>query len=272
MSSRHITHFIANGPLTTAFHDVGSGRPFVLVHGYTGSKLDFHDQLEWFADLRRVIAYDQRGHGETSNQQPYDFDVLVEDLVRLLDVMDIERCDLLGHSLGGMVAMRAVLAAPERFDSLVLMDTAAGRLPDLPARMRQELNELVTAHGCAALLPRMREAQVPPARQRGVDFLGEEEHWRRVEVKLQQMDPLAFTTLGPLLRNQPSIMESLNSISCPTTVIVGEHDTAFVEPSQELAARIPGARLAVVPEADHSPQYENAEPWREAVRGHLRGA
>lgn len=263
------SHFVRNGPLSTAYHEVGSGHPFLLVHGYTGSKLDFQDQLEWFADLRRVIAYDQRGHGESSNQRPYEFDVLVADLLRLLDALEIERCDLLGHSLGGMVAMRAVLEAPRRFDSLILMDTAAGRLPEMPAETRTRLNALVAEQGCAALLPRMREAQPTPAQQRGIDYLGEEEHWRRIGVKLAQMDPLAFAELGPLLRNQPPLLERVSAIECPATVIVGEHDTAFVEPSAVLAERLPSARLVTIPDAAHSPQYENPDAWRSAVREHL---
>lgn len=263
------SHFVRNGPLVTAYHETGSGHPFVLVHGYTGSKLDFQDQLEWFGDLRRVIAYDQRGHGESSNQAPYDFDVLVQDLLRLLDVQNIARCDLLGHSLGGMVALRTVLAAPHRFTSLVLMDTAAGSLPDMSADARESLNDLVMEHGCAALIPRMQKAEPSPAARRGIEFLGEHEHWRRIEVKLAQMDPLAFRDLGPLLRNQPSLDNRLHEITCPVTVIVGEHDTPFLEPSRLLAARLPRAKLEIVPDAAHSPQYERADVWRAGVRDHL---
>jgi 2-succinyl-6-hydroxy-2,4-cyclohexadiene-1-carboxylate synthase len=265
----YTTHFVANGPLFTAYHQAGNGHPLLLVHGYTGSKLDFHDQLEWFADLRRVIAYDQRGHGESSNHQPYNFDVLVQDLMGVLDTLEIERCDLLGHSLGGMVAMRAVLAAPQRFSSLILMDTAAESLPAMPDHVRERLDAQVSEQGCAALLPRMREAQPSAAQQRGIDFLGEEEHWRRIEVKLEQMDPLAFSQLGPLLREQPPLLDRVSGIECPTTVIVGEHDTAFVEPSAVLAQRLPRARLVTIPDAAHCPQYENAEAWQQAVRKHL---
>ena len=264
------THFVRNGPLSTAYQEAGRGRALLLVHGYTGSKLDFQDQLDWFADLRRVIAYDQRGHGESSNHRPYDFDALVADLLGLLDVLEIERCDLLGHSLGGMVALRAVLEAPQRFESLVLMDTAADSLPDMSAEAREHLNALVTEQGCTALLPRMREVSPSPAQRRGIDFLGDEEHWRRIGVKLEQMDPLAFTELGPLLRNQPSLLDRLPAIECPTTVIVGEHDSAFVEPSAVLAERLPCARLVTIPDAAHSPQYENPDSWRDAVREHLQ--
>lgn len=262
------THFVTHGPLTTAYHEAGHGEPFVLVHGYTGSKLDFVDQLHWFTDLRRVIAYDQRGHGESSNLRPYYLDVMVGDLLSFMDTLDITRCDLLGHSMGGMVAMRAALAAPQRFRSLILMNTSASPLTELPAHARRALDELVAQDGCVTLLPGLRAATPTPPQQRGIDWLGEDEHWRRVSVKLQQMDTLAFTELGPRLRSQ-CLLDRLGELRCPATVLVGEHDSAFVAPSQQLAARLPRACLITIADAAHAPQYENADGWREAVRDHL---
>jgi len=262
-------HFIGNGELQTAYHEVSEGEPFVLVHGFTGSKLDFHDQLEWFEDLRKVIAYDQRGHGESSNLEPYSFGQLVADLIGFLDRMGVQCCDLLGHSLGGMVAMRAVLDHPDRFRSLILMDTAAEPMPVVPDKVRQQLNELVTAQGCEALLKMMQGQPPSPAQQRGVDYLGESEHWRRIRVKLAQLDPQAFVVLGEELRSYPALTDQLCNIACPTTVVVGEKDTPFVERSKKLAAAIPGAQLVSIPHAGHCPQYENADTWRDAIRNHL---
>lgn len=266
------THFVQNGDLTSAYHEVGEGHPFVLVHGYTGSKLDFQDQLPGFADQRRTLAYDQRGHGESTNQLPYRLDVLADDLVTLLDALHIERCDLLGHSLGGMVALRAVLAHPERFTSLVLMDTAAAPLEGMPAAARAAIHAQVAEQGCAALLEAMRAMPVARGQQAGIDLLGAEEHWRRIEVKLDQMDRDAFAGLGAELAEYAPLTDDLPQIRCPTTVIVGEHDRPFLEPARALAKGIPGARLEIIPGAAHCPQYENAVAWRRAVRTHLDSA
>ncbi len=265
----HTTHFVSNGELTMAYQEAGAGPAFLLVHGFTGSKLDFQDQLPWFADLRRSIACDQRGHGETSNQQPYRLDAMVDDLVGLLDVLAIDDCDLLGHSLGGMVALRAVLAYPDRFRSLILMDTAPAPLPLWDQQTRASLARLVTEQGCEALLAPSRQATPSPAQQRGIDFLGADEHWRRIGVKLEQMDPLAFCDLMAELAEHDSLVDKLGAVRCPTTVIVGEFDVPFLEPAALLAERIRDARLVTIPEADHSPQYENPEAWRMAVREHL---
>lgn len=267
-----ISHFIANGPLTTAFQESGEGPAFVLVHGFTGSKLDFQDQLSNFDDLRRSIAYDQRGHGESSNQPPYTFEAMVADLVGLLDALRIDRCDLLGHSLGGMVALRAVLAHPERFDSLLLMDTAATALPAWSPRQLRLVAGRVESHGCIGLLDQWRRTPPTPDQQLGIDYLGEDEHWRRLSVKLEQMDSRAFVELATLLGDQPSLLERLPEIRCPTTILVGERDGPLLKPAAAMAGAIGGARQVAIPAAGHSPQYENAAAWCEAVREHLLGA
>ncbi len=265
----HTSHFISNLNIQTAYHDTGEGHPFVLVHGFTGSKLDFQDQLGWFANLRRVVAYDQRGHGESSNSGPYILQQLVDDLMNFLDCLQMETCDLLGHSLGGMVAMRAVLAHPERFSSLILMDTSPMPIEIFPQGVRDQLVGLVHREGCEALVDMMRGQPMSPAQQLGVDFLGEAEHWRRISAKLSQMDPQAFADLSQQLADAEPLLAQLTELSCPTTIVVGAKDEPFIEPSSNMCDSIPGATVVTIAQAGHSPQYENAEAWREAITDHL---
>ncbi len=265
----HTTHFISNLNIQTAYHDKGEGHPFVLVHGFTGSKLDFQDQLGWFSNLRRVLAYDQRGHGESSNTGPYTFQQLVDDLMNFLDRLQIDTCDLLGHSLGGMVAMRAVLAHPERFSSLILMDTSPTPIEVFPQGVHDRLIDLVEREGCEALVGMMRGQPLNPTQQLGVDYLGESEHWRRISVKLSQMDPQAFTELAQQLAAADSLLTQLAELNCPTTIVVGAKDAPFIEASSKMGDSIPGASVVTIAQAGHSPQYENAEAWREAITEHL---
>ncbi|MDA1074162.1 MAG: alpha/beta hydrolase [Proteobacteria bacterium] len=273
----HASHFGAVGNLQMAHHRShdpadkrGGKKPaLILLHGFTGSKLDFHDQLEWFDDLRQTFAYDQRGHGETTNALPYNLNQLVTDLIGWMNRQDLDQVDLLGHSMGGMVALRAVLAHPERFRSLILMDTAPSGIDLMAPAIRDRLNSLVMADGCQALVKMMRSQPASRPAQRGIDFLGEDEHWRRIQVKLTQMDPQAFVDLGRQLAEQVSVADRLSAINCPTTILVGEHDAPFVGPSREMAGAIENANLVVIPKAGHSPQYENPEVWREALRAHL---
>ena len=68
------------------------------------------------------------------------------------------------------------------------------------------------------------------------------------------------------------VLGELGRIRCRTTVLVGEHDGPFVEPSAKMAKAIPGARLVTIPDAAHCPQYENAAAWRAAIDSHLAWA
>ncbi len=266
------SNFVRNGDILTAYHDEGRGEALLLLHGFTGSKLDFHDQLQWFTDRHRVLAPDNRGHGESSNlgrADAYSLDILVDDLAGYLDTLDVKQCHLLGHSMGGMVAMRFALRHADRLKSLILMDTAAEPLTVFPKALREQLAEEVRANGCASRIQMMRDMPMSDAQARGRDFLGEAEHWRRIELKLSQMDPEAWVALGNDMSNQKGVLADLATISVPTTIIVGEHDVPFVEPSARMTKAIPDARLVTIPLAAHCPQYENADAWRAAIDSHL---
>ena len=273
---------IAVNGVEMMYEEHGSGtRPFVLLHGFTGSRRDFAPRIAELAALGRIVLPDLRGHGESTNTgtaDGYTLDQLVLDLLAFLDSLGIPRCDLLGHSMGGMVALRAVLAQPERFASLVLMDTSA-RAPadlsrdavELAARVAREagMPQLATILRARASSP---EAARTDADRRLEDAWGDRywDEWRLPNY--HAMDPFAFGALGAALFDQPPLVARLGEIHCPTLVLVGSGDTGFLGAADELAQAIPGARLAVVPDAGHQPQLENPAAWLAALQEHLARA
>jgi pimeloyl-ACP methyl ester carboxylesterase len=265
------------------YEDVGTGtRPLVLVHGLTGFRDDFREQLTALSGLGRTILYDHRGHGESghaADPASYSFAQLVADLDALLGALGVAACDLLGHSMGGMVALRFTVQRPERVASLICMDTAA-RVPDrMPRAPFAAAGAIARSDGMATLaqLLRARAADEAdrPAAERRLEAAWGEAFWERRHKRLTAMDPEAFNALVLELVDQPPMRQQLAAIRCPTTVIVGDQDVGFLAPSAELAAEIPGARLVTIPDAAHSPQLENPAAWFAAVREHLarvRGA
>jgi pimeloyl-ACP methyl ester carboxylesterase len=250
--------------LALAYESVGEGFPLVLVHGYTGSSLDWSGVVGPLAARDRlVVTFDHRGHGDSPNTgdaSTYTFDQLVDDMAALLDDLGLERFDLLGHSMGGIVSMRYALAHPERVRSLVLMDTAAGSVVDNAEMMRAGI-DMVRTQGTSALYDMIQR------------FLGEGEQADAqrgaMKAKLAQMDPVAFTELGDELITYPSIIDQLAGLEIPTTVLVGVNDHALRGAADDLASTIPGAELAVIPDAAHSPQQANRGAWLAAVEQHL---
>ena len=143
------------GSVDLAYDDEGAGAPpLLLLHGYTGAASDFADVAPPLAASRRVVAYDQRGHGDSTNTgdaATYTFDQLTDDLTGFVDALDLAPFDLLGHSMGGIVAMRYVLAYPAKVRSLILMDTAAAPAGAMPKEIRDGLVKLAHDEGMPAV-------------------------------------------------------------------------------------------------------------------------
>jgi len=267
------------GSIELEYEEQGDGaRPLVLVHGFTGSRDDFREQIPELAPLGRTVAIDQRGHGGSDNPgEGYSLDQLTDDLLGFLDAVGIERCDLLGHSLGGMVTLRFTLAHPGRVSSLVLMDTAPGPL-EMPTRKWFEVGgQIAKSQGMNALFALMRKvAEKEPLRPapvaRSMERMGEDVYWGRIEAKIHAMDPVAFSDLGNVLAEHDDVTGRLGEIACPTTILVGEDDVPFRKPSDVMEHGITGARQIVIPEAVHSPQLENPAAWLAALTEHLATA
>jgi pimeloyl-ACP methyl ester carboxylesterase len=267
-----------------AFEERGSGpRPLVLVHGFSGFRQDFAGHWDELARHGRVLAPDLRGHGESGRSgdaASYGLAELTADLLGFLDALGVERCDLLGHSMGGMVALRAALAEQARIGSLVLMNTAPGPLGFVDRAQLALAARVAREAGMAALAQILRarardDAGRGEPDRRVEEEWGEERFWGWRTARVAAMDPAAYEALGRALVEQEDLTQRLAEISCPTAVLVGELDHEFREPSEHLARHIRDARLHVLPRAGHQPQHEAPEAWRAALLEHLgraRGA
>lgn len=258
----------------------GAGRPLVLVHGFTGNRHDFRDHYGALCAIGRTVIYDHRGHGDSTDlgdAAEYTFGHLIGDLDRLLNGLQVDRCDLLGHSMGGMVALRYALVYPHRVASLVLMDTSA-RVPDGFMRAVFEAGGAIAAReGMERLVAVARSmGQADPNRAgaalRYEQRVGSDVFWERHRRRMLAMDPIAFGALGLAMCDQQPVTDRLSEIGCPTTIIVGEEDRPFLRPAEEMERHIAGARRVVIADAAHSPQLENPDAWWTAIVDHLRWA
>lgn len=249
--------------LSVVVHGDADGPALVLLHGFTGRAGDWDGVVDDLAVGRRVVTIDHRGHGESTNTgdaATYTFEQLALDLAGVVDHLGLDRFDLLGHSMGGIVSMLYVLAHPERVRSLVLMDTGSR-----PSR------DETSAGFMRAGIERARAEGLTAVYEGLAPFLPDDESRAGVRTNFERMDPLAFAELGEALLTYRSMLDELATLTMPTTVLVGEHDTGLRGAADDLAATIPGATLVVIPDAGHSPQVENRSAWLEAVLTHLAG-
>jgi pimeloyl-ACP methyl ester carboxylesterase len=125
--------------LSLYYEEHGTGEPLVLLHGGIGASEMFAAILDELAASRRVVAVDLQGHGHTADvDRPLRPETLADDVAALIEHLGLARADVLGYSLGGMVALRTALQHPDRVRRLVLVSIAFrrdGSYPEVLAAM-----------------------------------------------------------------------------------------------------------------------------------------
>jgi pimeloyl-ACP methyl ester carboxylesterase len=151
------------------------------------------------------------------------------------------------------------------------MDTSPGPVPGLDPDLVDFAAGIALAEGKDVLKP-MLDAAATLETPAYVRLLAERPGFEEFELrKWDALSGVMWATMAREMAHQPDQLALLAGVLCPTLVIVGEEDASFVDPSRDMAATIPGAELVVVPDAGHSPQFENPFPWFEAVDGFLLG-
>jgi pimeloyl-ACP methyl ester carboxylesterase len=228
----------------TIFYTVSGGPPdgsvLVLLHGAGGSRLN------WPPELRRlsgatVYTLDLPGHGRSDGDGRDAIEDYAADVVVFFDAVGIERAVVVGHSMGGAVALTMASDSPERVTGLVLVATGA-RLRVAPAILEQIPNDFE-----AALDIITRYAWSPGAPSELVD-LGRE--------RLREAGPDVL--LGDLTAcDRFDVMERLGKIGVPTLVVTGSVDRlAPVKYAHYLAEHISGAQVAIIEGAGHMVMLE----------------
>ena len=234
------------GELELHYVERGSGRALLLVPGIPAIASDWAPLAERLSGSRRVIAYDNRGSGaSTVTPAPYTCVQLAADAVGLLDELGVERADVFGMSLGGMIAQELALGWPDRVSRLVLGCTHCGL--DHAGRPDREAGRAF-AMETDDWAQRMR-ALAPFAFADGVDG---ELLDRFIEKKARDaQDPEGYRgQIAAALAHDT--YDRLPKIECPTLILTGDGDRVIPGASSDvLHERIPGSRLEVVADAGH---------------------
>ena len=234
------------------YHVEGSGPPLVLLHESVVDSRIWSRFLPLVTDRLTTIAYDQRGYGRSPAWDgAYS---AADDLVSVLDAAGVERGALLGTSRGGRIAIQAALAHPERVSALILaVSGLAGRPLNIDVTPEQEArwDEAEARGDLAELVEIDLEIWAPM----GVDE----------ELRAMFFENAETSNAKDPEIDQPSVGR-LGEIAAPTLVITGGRDVPEInELGLELAAEIPGARHAVIEEADHMVQWRAPQELAQLV-------
>jgi len=224
-----------NGAVEIAYLDEGEGDPILLVHGFASTKNVNWVYPTWVSELRkngrRVIALDNRGHGESAklyDPAEYSIPIMASDVVALMDHLSIPRADIMGYSLGARMTAWLGLTKPERLRSAILggigMAMVDGGGP----------GENVAA---ALEAPSLEEVSDPVARTFRA-FADQTRSDRRA--------------LAACLRGSRGLMsrDEVTGINVPVLIAVGTTDEV-AGAAHGLGDLIPGAEVLDIPNRDH---------------------
>lgn len=237
--------------------------PALLLCNSLGTDHTSWDQQmsAWGVD-RRVLRFDQRGHGASEvGATPYTLERLVRDAVAVLDAFEVERADVCGISLGGMVALRLAANAPERVGRVVAADTAIRVGTEDGWRARADL---VRQHGMAAVRDAVLERFFSP----GFRASAPAEVERAAEMLLA-CDPEGYARSCEALATG-DLSDELSRVRSSVLVVVGAEDVATTpSDAAALTAALPDARLTELEDAGHLAHIEAPERFARVVLDHL---
>jgi pimeloyl-ACP methyl ester carboxylesterase len=254
--------------IVLAYDASGSGRPLLLVHGYPLNRALWRPQVENLVDAARVIAPDLRGHGESNvPDQPYTIERLADDLAELLDELGLAEPVVVGGlSMGGYVALAFYRRHQARVAGLILAATRAGADSEAGKANRDKAIALAREKGVGAIAESMLPKMLAPETYQA--HPGLVEHARHIMAETPLNGVIGDLTA---MRDRPDSTELLGSILEPVLVIHGQEDQLIPPTEAEAAfARLPNARLALVPRAGHLVNLEQPEAFNAEVRTFLK--
>lgn len=253
------------GAALLAYEERGSGEPLVLLHAGVADRRMWEQQVPAFATEYRVVVYDLRGYGDST--QPDEPFAPHEDLRAVLDGLGIERAHILGASMGGTVALDFALAYPERLHALIVCGSTPGGTPataDIRAGWEAVDGLLDDGDVAAAIELELRMWVDGPFRSPDRVDAGVRERVRKME---EHAFDRAMAEPEPEVRRlDPPAAGRLGEIHAPVLILVGDLDYPHkVDVATAMSREIAGARLEVIRGTAHVPSMEAPDEFNRLV-------
>lgn len=247
-----MNHFLSSN-VRIAYQVVGEGEPFVLVHGFASTHAVNWVEPGWadclVAEGFQVIMLDLRGHGESEklfDPAQYDRAAMAEDIANLIHHLGYENADIMGYSMGGMLALRLARLMPDLCKRVIV--AGVGEIMFAPPRSADPVVDALLADN-----PRDTKDAVGRAFRAFADKNG------------QNRQALAACYATPRYQLTP---DDLKTATMPVLVVTGERDVIAGAPGP-LAAALPHGEMALVPRRDHM-RTVGDPVYKEAVLAFLR--
>ncbi|MCS6979454.1 MAG: alpha/beta fold hydrolase [Flavobacteriales bacterium] len=248
------------------YQERGEGFPIIILHGLMGMSDNWATVGSRLSGRHRVVMVDLRNHGRSPHEDEMDMDTLTQDILDLMDDLLLEKSVVMGHSLGGKVAMNLALKFPSRVQALVVVDIgpraypphhgpildALEKVPLASIQRRQEAEEILAEAGLPADVRQFLLKSL--VRDEAGHF-----RWR--------------FNLQAIRKNLPYVGAATPThlvFSGPALFIKGSKSDYLNDEDALLISRLfPKASLAVIPDAGHWVHADAPEPFLQALEGFL---
>jgi len=247
-----------------------AGTPVVLIHGYTDSARDWVPLMPYLSPRLRLILVDLRGHGRSGKPEccytRLDF---AYDVKLLLDALKVERADLVGHSLGSIIAQTFAEFWPERTRRLVLISSTGGQRPDHAPRPPK--------FDYAAAIRSLKEP-IDPDSKFMIDWWSSPTPVDPDFIRRQREDAAAIPLRVWLAVLDQGLVDcdlqrTLPRLGAPTLLIWGSADPLMEEEvRQTLRQALPQAEVKIFPGLGHNPFWEDPARCAEVINRFLTAA
>ena len=258
--------FFDSGGEQIYYETYGEGEPVVLSHGLGGNHAIWYQQVPVLALSFRVVVWDQRGFGRSTNTgNSAGPETFVEDLRGLLDHLEIERTHLIGQSMGGWTVLGFAIEHPARVRSVVMADTIGGiYTPAIEAHFDEYIRDRMAAppQGAQPVGPHPAIGSKIVKRDLAQAFLYEQ---------IGSVAEPPPGNVGMLLRTTQYPADKIAGLTMPFLFVVGTEDPIFPPAViREAATQVERGRVVEISGVGHSPYFETPELWNEAVIDFLR--
>ena len=252
---------------TTSYYDVGEGTlPVIFLHGFPFDKSMWNGQLDGLKESNRVIAYDIRGFGQsTDDNSPWSIDLFARDLVAFMDKLDIEKAIICGLSMGGYIVLNAVSRFPERFTALILCDTQC--IADT-AKVKAK---------CEATIEQVNREGVDEFNENFVKSVFHPNTLSNKPVVVSDLKAIVAATAKrtitaglTALAERSETCSVLAAIRIPTLILCGKEDEVTpLAQSEFMHKHIDGSMLQVIADAGHVSNLEQPIDFNKYVQDFL---
>jgi pimeloyl-ACP methyl ester carboxylesterase len=249
--------FVDIGLSRLYYESYGEGNALIFAHGVGGNHASWHRQIPTFAQTHRVIVFDHRAFGNSTDVEGSGQSSYVSDLLALVDALEIKRAVLVGQSMGGGTSAAFACTHPDRVAGLVIADS---------------LTAIDAPEPLAGLIRDNREATAKLSQAERV--LGPLTRENDPETTLLYLQLASFNSVTVKTikgKISPWSPADLGRTGVPTLFVAGEQDVLFPPHLIRMAqGAVKGSRFELIPGAGHSAYFENAGLFNKHVAQFLQ--